>query len=172
GDPIQHLTYRFQRRAQEVSQRLGAEDFSQIRSDVVAIQQMAAGLEGDTIAGSPEGDQAMAVLTSRDWSPLGAVEAVAALLETLDVHRAQEAQPVLPLSTISVTEDLATALRLHAAGWVSVYVDETLAVGLAPEDLRTAFQQRLRWAQGTIQVMLRENPLLVRGLSLGQRLMY
>ena len=114
----------------------------------------------------------MTVLTSRDWSPLGAVEAVAALLETLDVHRAQEAQPVLPLSTISVTEDLATALRLHAMGWASVYVDETLAAGLAPADLGTAFQQRLRWAQGTIQVMLRENPLLLRGLSIGQRLMY
>jgi cellulose synthase (UDP-forming) len=33
-------------------------------------------------------------------------------------------------------------------------------------------QQRLRWAQGTIQVMLRENPLAKRGLSVGQRLMY
>jgi cellulose synthase len=47
-----------------------------------------------------------------------------------------------------------------------------LVLGLAPEDLRTALQQRLRWAQGTMQVMLRENPLFVRGLSLGQRLMY
>jgi cellulose synthase (UDP-forming) len=33
-------------------------------------------------------------------------------------------------------------------------------------------QQRLRWAQGTLQVMLRENPLVQRGLSAGQRLMY
>ena len=33
-------------------------------------------------------------------------------------------------------------------------------------------QQRLRWSQGTLQVMLRENPLVQRGLSLGQRLMY
>ena len=32
--------------------------------------------------------------------------------------------------------------------------------------------QRLRWAQGTIQVMLRENPLIQKGLSIGQRLMY
>jgi cellulose synthase (UDP-forming) len=32
--------------------------------------------------------------------------------------------------------------------------------------------QRLRWAQGTMQVPLRENPLLQRGLSLPQRLMY
>jgi len=33
-------------------------------------------------------------------------------------------------------------------------------------------RQRLRWAQGTVQVMLRENPLLQRGLTLAQRLMY
>ncbi len=32
--------------------------------------------------------------------------------------------------------------------------------------------QRLRWAQGTLQVLLRENPLTVAGLSLAQRLMY
>ena len=32
--------------------------------------------------------------------------------------------------------------------------------------------QRLRWAQGTVQVMFRENPLVQRGLSWPQRLMY
>ena len=32
--------------------------------------------------------------------------------------------------------------------------------------------QRLRWAQGTMQVMMRENPLVQRGLTLAQRLMY
>jgi cellulose synthase (UDP-forming) len=33
-------------------------------------------------------------------------------------------------------------------------------------------QQRLRWAQGTLQVMLKENPLVQKGLSVPQRLMY
>jgi cellulose synthase (UDP-forming) len=78
----------------------------------------------------------------------------------------------MPLSTISVTEDMSTSMRLHAAGWKSVYHHEVLAVGLAPEDLPSMLTQRLRWAQGTIQVMLRENPLTMRGLSLAQRLMY
>ena len=32
--------------------------------------------------------------------------------------------------------------------------------------------QRLRWAQGTMQVMFRENPFMQKGLSLAQRLMY
>jgi cellulose synthase (UDP-forming) len=99
-----------------------------------------------------------------------AIETVRNLL--MAVERADEAQPMMPFATISVTEDMATAFRLHATGWRSAYHDEVLAKGLAPEDLRTALQQRLRWAQGTIQVALRENPLAVRGLSLGQRLMY
>ena len=33
-------------------------------------------------------------------------------------------------------------------------------------------KQRLRWAQGTLQVLLKDNPLRKRGLSAGQRLMY
>jgi cellulose synthase (UDP-forming) len=78
----------------------------------------------------------------------------------------------MPMSTLSVTEDMATCMRLHAAGWKSAFHHEILAHGLAPEDLRTMLQQRLRWAQGTLQVMLRENPLTVPGLAWGQRLMY
>jgi cellulose synthase (UDP-forming) len=78
----------------------------------------------------------------------------------------------LPLATVSVTKDMATCVRLHALGWHSVYHHEVLAHGLAPEDLGTMLQQRLRWSQGALQVMLRENPLVQRGLSVGQRLMY
>jgi cellulose synthase (UDP-forming) len=63
-------------------------------------------------------------------------------------------------------------MRLHGMGWRSAYHDEVLALGLAPEDAKTMITQRLRWAQGTIQVMLRENPLLQKGMSITQRLMY
>jgi cellulose synthase (UDP-forming) len=83
-----------------------------------------------------------------------------------------EAIPINSLSVISVTEDTATALRLHAMGWESIFHGEILAYGLAPEDLGTAMRQRLRWAQGTIQVFLRENPLFVKGLTLAQKLLY
>jgi cellulose synthase (UDP-forming) len=94
------------------------------------------------------------------------------LLMRIDVDRSHEAVPVMPLSTISVTEDLSTAMRIHSLGYSSVYHPKVLAHGLAPEDLRSAMQQRLRWAQGTIQVMLRENPLTYPGLAPVQRLMY
>jgi cellulose synthase (UDP-forming) len=79
---------------------------------------------------------------------------------------------VMPLATISVTEDMATSMRLHALGWKTVFHNELLADGLAPEDLGTMLTQRLRWGQGTMQVFLRENPLFARGMNLAQRLMY
>jgi cellulose synthase (UDP-forming) len=63
-------------------------------------------------------------------------------------------------------------MRLHAMGWRSAYHHEVLARGLAPDDVRTMLTQRLRWAQGTVQVMLRENPFVQKGLSIGQKLMY
>jgi cellulose synthase (UDP-forming) len=103
---------------------------------------------------------------------LGAIESVRALVRAVDVDRGGEAQAVMPMATISVTEDMATAMRLHANGWRTVYHNESLADGLAPEDLGTMLTQRLRWGQGTMQVMLRENPLFKRGLTAGQRLMY
>ena len=86
--------------------------------------------------------------------------------------RPDEAIPVLPISTASVTEDMATSIRLHSKGWKSAFHPEILAQGLAPEDLGSALGQRLRWAQGTIQVLLKSNPLTVPGLSIAQRIQY
>jgi cellulose synthase (UDP-forming) len=90
----------------------------------------------------------------------------------LDLTRADEAIPILGLPTFSITEDMATAMRLHAMGWSSVFHPEILAYGLAPEDLGSALKQRLRWAQGTVQILVRDNPFLIKGLSLPQRLQY
>jgi len=88
------------------------------------------------------------------------------------VSRSDEAIPIQALSTISITEDMATAMSLHAMGWKSVFYPEVLAYGLAPEDFRSSLKQRLRWAQGTVQVFVRKNPFLQKGLSLPQKLMY
>jgi cellulose synthase (UDP-forming) len=117
-------------------------------------------------------EEALAALSAREWSPLGAIANVRELVGAVNVERAEEAQPIMPLATVSVTEDMATCMRLHANGWRTAYHDEILARGLAPEDLGTAVNQRLRWCQGTMQVFFRENPLFVRGLSVPQRLMY
>ncbi|MCI1219143.1 MAG: glycosyltransferase [Bifidobacterium sp.] len=84
----------------------------------------------------------------------------------------EQALVINPMRTNSITEDMVTALHLHAMGWSSIYHHEVLVQGLAPEDLKTMLSQRNRWALGTMQVFFAQNPLFVPGLSLGQRLMY
>lgn len=91
---------------------------------------------------------------------------------TKDEKRLDEFELVGGVSSNSITEDMNTAMRLHAAGWKSVYHHEELSQGLAPDDLGSTLQQRLRWAQGTIQVLQKENPFSKPGLTFWQQLQY
>jgi cellulose synthase (UDP-forming) len=172
GNGLAEVTYRFQRRVEEIARQVVEDDVAGLSADLAAIEQLAAEAGREPAGLAVIDDAALRRLAQRDWSPIGAIESVRALIEALDVDRADEAQPIMPLATISVTEDMATCMRLHAQGWRSAYHDEVLALGLAPEDLATMLTQRLRWAQGTMQVMFRENPLFQKGLSIPQRLMY
>jgi cellulose synthase (UDP-forming) len=171
GGALAEVTYRFQRRAEDIARQIVEEDAVGLADDLRAISELdASGYEPGGLAVLD--DTALRRLTHRDLSPLAAVESVRALLAAIDIDRGEEAQAVMPMATISVTEDMATCMRLHAMKWKSAYHHETLVHGLAPEDLGTMLTQRLRWAQGTMQVMFRENPLFCRGLTVGQRLMY
>ncbi|RZI84061.1 MAG: glycosyltransferase, partial [Microbacterium sp.] len=166
GEPLSDVTYRVHVAVEEASRRLVGYDLAAIDHNLREIR------EYDLTQGSVVDPSDLTARQLRELSPLGAVAAVDRLIEAVRIDRPDEAQPVQPLATISVTEDMATAMQLHALGWRSVYHHETLAEGLAPEDLRTMLTQRLRWAQGTLQVMLRDNPLTKKGLAVGQRLMY
>jgi cellulose synthase (UDP-forming) len=170
GEPLGEVTYTLKRRVREASGGIVTEDLRNIRADLEEIDRLA-GIERPT-PDDGDGDEVIAALSTRDLSPLNALEAVQLALRAVDVDRDDEAQAVMPLATISVTEDMATSMRLHALGWKSVFHKELLADGLAPEDLGTALTQRLRWAQGTMQVFLRENPLFSSGMRFAQRLMY
>lgn len=179
GVPVSEVTFEFQQTVQEASRSVVSDDLAAIRADLADLELLTGEsldllpVDVDAELGVPVvDDAALDQLARRDLSPLAAVDSVRRLMTAVDVDRADEAQPMMPLATVSVTEDMATCMRLHANGWKSVYHHEVLAHGLAPEDLRTMLQQRLRWAQGTLQVLLRENPLGQRGLSAGQRLMY
>jgi cellulose synthase (UDP-forming) len=74
--------------------------------------------------------------------------------------------------TQSITEDMLTSIRLQAEGWGSVYHNEPLAFGIAPETIRPFHIQRRRWGVGGWQVFFKANPLFLRGLSFPQRLCY
>jgi cellulose synthase (UDP-forming) len=171
GTPVSDVADAVRQAVDDASRILIADDLAGIRADLEELGALpiAHDAQLDAVVVDEAGLDALA---ASDLSPITALDTVRALLDALRLDRGGEAQPILPLATISVTEDMATAMQLHAIGWRSVYHHEILARGLAPEDLRTMLTQRLRWAQGTLQVMLRDNPLAKRGLSVGQRLMY
>lgn len=72
----------------------------------------------------------------------------------------------------SITEDAEAALLLHANGWRSAYIDRPMVAGLQPETYSSFVSQRVRWAQGMMQIMLIHNPLTLPGLRWWQRLAY
>lgn len=73
---------------------------------------------------------------------------------------------------IGLAEDLVTSIRLHAAGWRSVYVPEVVSRGLVPEDLGSFHKQQRKWARGVYEVAFAEMPRLFRHLTWRQRLAY
>src|SRR3954463_451735 len=75
-------------------------------------------------------------------------------------------------STKTITEDMETSIVLHGRGWRSAYHGETLAYGLAPSSALAYHVQRLRWGQGSMQILRNLNPLTYPGLTVPQRLAY
>ncbi|MDO5735847.1 MAG: glycosyltransferase [Propionibacteriaceae bacterium] len=75
--------------------------------------------------------------------------------------------------TGSKSEDVWTSLLLHERGWKSLFIDQALAVGEAPDTIEAYSKQQLRWATGGFEILLTHNPLSPRRrLTLDQRLMY
>lgn len=76
------------------------------------------------------------------------------------------------LPTGSITEDVLLTLALLREGYITRYLNEPLAFGLAPESLAAFFVQRARWAQGAMQILfLKKGPLGPR-LALRHRLFF
>ena len=172
GASAQEVTWELQRTAEMLAKPIIERELTGARAELSSILTDDDENVNQSFDPIQMDSETVRVLASREWSPLGALGSVRGLLQSIDLDVWQEAQPVMPMATISVTEDFATNMRLHAAGWRSIFHHKVLASGLAPEDLRSVIGQRLRWAQGTIQVLLRQNPLTMGGLTVAQRLSY
>lgn len=73
--------------------------------------------------------------------------------------------------TNSVTEDFLITLRMQELGWRTVYLNEALTEGLAPEGLKEYITQRGRWCLGLMQIVRgRNGPFARNGLRLIDRL--
>lgn len=88
------------------------------------------------------------------------------------VLRRKAVEQVGGIAQQTVTEDAHTALKLHAKGWHSRYLDIPQAAGLATERFGFHVQQRIRWARGMSQILSIDNPLFKKGLTLAQRFNY
>ena len=76
------------------------------------------------------------------------------------------------LPTESITEDMLLTITLLRKGYVTRYLCERLAFGLAPETVDAFFVQRERWARGAIQILYLASGPFGRELTLMQRLLF
>jgi cellulose synthase (UDP-forming) len=76
------------------------------------------------------------------------------------------------LPTQSITEDQLLSITMLRKGYVTRYLCERPAFGLAPETLDAFLTQRQRWARGAIQILYLANGPLGRNLTLMQRLLF
>jgi cellulose synthase (UDP-forming) len=82
--------------------------------------------------------------------------------------------------TESVTEDYLVTLKMKVVGYRTVYLNERLSLGLAPEGLKEYVTQRSRWALGFVQIcrgalgpFRRNNGLtLIDRISLSETFLY
>jgi cellulose synthase (UDP-forming) len=85
---------------------------------------------------------------------------------TSSVIRFAELQRIGGFPTDSVTEDYLVTLKMKAAGFRTVYLNERLSLGLAPEGLKEYITQRSRWALGFVQIVMGSLGPLRRGNGL------
>ena len=71
-----------------------------------------------------------------------------------------------------LSEDMHTAMRLHAKGWKSVYVPEALTRGLVPATLSGYYAQQLKWSRGSFDLLAHVVPKLIKDFTWRQAIHY
>jgi len=91
------------------------------------------------------------VMSSRDaWN-------AAFCCGTSSLIRFSALQEIGGVPTESVTEDYLLSLRLRELGLQTIYLNERLSVGRAPEGLKEYIGQRSRWCLGFVQIIRSSN---------------
>lgn len=70
------------------------------------------------------------------------------------------------------TEDQITSIAMLQSGYRTGFLNEPLSTGLAPESLKALFDQRKRWARGSVQILFSKHGPLGPGLTLLQRVFF
>lgn len=88
------------------------------------------------------------------------------------VYRRSALDKIGGIPVTTVTEDIHTSLKLHKAGYKTVFLNESIAYGVAASDLGEYYKTRHRWGHGNLHALAHENILFCKGLTLKQRLHY
>jgi cellulose synthase (UDP-forming) len=90
---------------------------------------------------------------------------------TSSVIRMSALEAIGGFPTTSVTEDYLVTLKLDMQGWRTVYLNEPLTAGLAPEGMEEYLTQRGRWCLGLMQIVRSSlGPLSLSRLSFRYRI--
>jgi cellulose synthase (UDP-forming) len=83
-------------------------------------------------------------------------------------------QDIIPFK-FHASEDIYTSIMLHADRenrWESVQHPTIECRMLSTQDLDSWIKQHQRYAEGSLDIAFKDNPLLIKGLTIGQRLSY
>ncbi|VWC47446.1 cellulose synthase (UDP-forming) [Burkholderia lata] len=121
--------------------------------------------------------RAFGLTVDREASRLAAEVADPVLRADLEAELRRQAATHSELTPYKfhVSEDIYTSIVLHGdrpRGWKSVMHPRIESKMLSPQDLLTWTIQRYKYAGGTLDIALHDNPLLRSGLTGSQRLMY
>ena len=90
---------------------------------------------------------------------------------TSSVCRVSALESIGGVPVVSITEDMLLSQKLKASGWRTVYLNERLSMGLAPEGVAEYISQRSRWCMGFMQIFKGEFGLFGLRASLIDRLL-
>ena len=88
------------------------------------------------------------------------------------MYRREALEQIKGFSTWNLVEDLHTSLKLHDAGWRSIYHDHALTLGTAPTNIWDVYKQRYQWAADSLRLFFWDDPFSRHRLSPMQRLQY
>ncbi|MES2848728.1 MAG: glycosyltransferase [Bacteroidota bacterium] len=71
-----------------------------------------------------------------------------------------------------LSEDMHTAMQMHAKGWKSIYHPSILTRGLVPATMSSYFKQQLKWSRGTWELLMVTYPKLFTKFTWRQKLHY
>lgn len=88
------------------------------------------------------------------------------------IYRKSAIDAIGGIPLINHSEDVFTSLKLNEYGYRIFYLRKILAIGLAPNNIISFFNQQFRWARGGLTMLFKHNTLFNKNLKVDQKIQY